>query len=55
MLEIKKFKFAVEVHIDRKKSEDFKARKMIYTFTPKEWEELKKEMLNKSEINQNKA
>lgn len=49
-IEIKKFKFATEIHIHRKKSENFQACEKIYTFTPEEWEELKN-MLQSQNLN----
>lgn len=54
-IEIKKFQFCVEVHIDRKESEDFKACQKIYTLTPDEWEELKARMSDKPQMFKNGA
>ena len=53
MLKIKKFEYAVEVHIERKKSQNFKECKRIYTFTPEEWQNLKDYFNSKGELGWN--
>lgn len=41
---IKKYQFATEVHIERQGNKIFKACKKYFTFTPEEWEQLKREI-----------